>query len=516
MKKYILCFILLPFIVCAQHDDFSYFPYKSSLIKYLKPSQKSFNLDTNKTDHSTLEYRSFSSKGQFIAVEHQQKITDFILFNLNFHKFSQEGIFNREALNLYDVQSNLFFKNKKQNYFINLKLGYSKIRMDENGGLSNYKTNDYDDALLFPVNLLSAENKVKTRNHLIAQNLIFTDKWSVAHKFAILSNRRIYSDLSPNSGYYQSIFIDSTSTFDSLSTLDYKSIFSVNYNSFSINQLSYMRKAYIHSIDTTDNDLGFGFSFNLPEKKFSFNSEFYQSTHYTISLLKTFTGINSSHTIDISLNKLRVPIFTNSYTSNHYRFFNQFDLEQYQSFNYIWKFNWGSISTQLNRIVDYIYLDQSASFQQSITPVLQSINTLSYKGNLSKFHFFQKLQYQLTDNKILRLPKVNSNTSIWYETNLFDYKLNTKLGAKLNYFSSYFANAYNPTLATFQLQDIHAIGESPFVSTFLNLKFHDFSIALEYNNLGNLFDLRTPYFIPNYPTYPSTIRLSILWKLSNF
>ena len=99
--------------------------------------------------------------------------------------------------------------------------------------------------------------------------------------------------------------------------------------------------------------------------------------------------------------------------------------------------------------------------------------------------------------------------------NFFDQKLNSKLGIKLSYFSTHYANAYNPALGAFYIQDQFAISATPLMSAFLNLNIHNMFVALEYNNIGNFIDSKTTYFIPNYPAYPSVIRFSVLWKLSN-
>ena len=40
---------------------------------------------------------------------------------------------------------------------------YQKISSDENGGLLNYATTNFDDPLLYQVNLLNAQNEAKNR-----------------------------------------------------------------------------------------------------------------------------------------------------------------------------------------------------------------------------------------------------------------------------------------------------------------------------------------------------------------
>ena len=128
MKKWLLLYLLLPFVAFTQQMDIDLVPYKSSFSHFFQPQEQSYSLDTLDTGYSTLQYHSFSSNGQFIKVNHQQFVTDYILFNINFDKFSQEGVFNRENLKLYNVSTNLLFNNKSQTIYAQLSLLYQKIK----------------------------------------------------------------------------------------------------------------------------------------------------------------------------------------------------------------------------------------------------------------------------------------------------------------------------------------------------------------------------------------------------
>jgi hypothetical protein len=112
--------------VGAQHIDWDRVPHKSSFTSMLQSIDNNYTLDTTNTGYSTLQYHSFSSKGQFIKVNHQQYFTDYLLFDLDFDKFSHEGIFNRENLKLHNVHTKLFFNNKKKNVSITFVFGLSQ------------------------------------------------------------------------------------------------------------------------------------------------------------------------------------------------------------------------------------------------------------------------------------------------------------------------------------------------------------------------------------------------------
>ena len=92
MKKWTLLFFLLPFVVYAQQIDLDKVPYKSALVHLLHANNHIQPIDTTDTGYSTLQYHSFSSKGQFINVRHQQYLTDYLLFNIHFDKAFDAGL----------------------------------------------------------------------------------------------------------------------------------------------------------------------------------------------------------------------------------------------------------------------------------------------------------------------------------------------------------------------------------------------------------------------------------------
>lgn len=498
--------------------DIDLVPYKSSFSHFFQPQEQSYSFDTLDTDYSTLQYHSFSSKGQFIKVNHQQFVTDYILFNINFDKFSQEGIFNRENLKLNNVSTNLLFNNKSQTYRAQLFLGYQKISMDENGGLLNYATTNFNDPLLYQVNLLNAQNEAKNRNHKLVQKLKLTDKWSIINKFSILSHRKLYSDQFPNTGFYQNIYLDSTLTYDSLSTITLTNSFGITYNDFTLSQLIHHRHDHINSIDSLDYDYGLSLSYYNYKKGLRFNSELYQSDDFNLLLKKEFNLKLSNHIIYLDYDWSRVPILINSYSSNHFRFNNNFNNTKTAKATYIVKHKNYSFKSSLTYYKDYVYLDRNSQYQQYRNAIINWQNKWSLNLNWKKFYTTQTLEYQYTDNtSLMRFPEFNYTTSLWLESNLFSDNLNTQIGADMNYFTSYYAKAYNPALAKFYLQDSQLIGDALLLSAFLKLKVHNMSIALRYRNITSLISANADvyYLIPYYPNYPASFQLSVVWKLNN-
>jgi hypothetical protein len=172
----------------------------------------------------------------------------------------------------------------------------------------------------------------------------------------------------------------------------------------------------------------------------------------------------------------------------------------------------------LIQYLDYIYLDQNSHYQQYQNAIINWHNKWTVKLNWKKLHTTQTLEYQYTDNtSIMRFPEFNYTTSLWLESNLFGDNLNTQIGADLNYFTAYYAKSYNPALANYHLQDSQLVGDAPLLTAFLKLKVHNMSIAMRYRNLTSLINANADvyYLIPNYPDYPASFQLSVVWKLNN-
>tara|TARA_Y100000813_G_scaffold54241_1_gene37972 strand:- start:4997 stop:6559 length:1563 start_codon:yes stop_codon:yes gene_type:complete len=518
MKKWLLILLNLPFVAYSQQINLEIFPYKSSIIDYFQ-TKKSYNysFDSLNTGYSTLQYHSFSSKGQFIKVNHQQFFSDFILFNINFDKFSHEGIFNRENLKLHNLNTNLLFNNKSNSFSVQLSLCYQKVHMDENGGISNYTNYNFNDPLLYQVNLLSASNYLKNRNHNLIKKFKLTNELSFINEFSFTSKRRNYIDELPNSGFYQNIYLDSIQTLDSISNILLTNSFGVKYDNFTLNQLIHHRKSHINNIDSLDYD--YGFSLNYDKNNIEFKTEIYRSKHFELTFLKKIQLKSTNHILKLDYQRFRVPILINSYLSNNYHFNNNFFLTKATNATYTIKYKNHLFISKLMFHSDYIYIDENSHYQQFNNDIINWTNKWEMEFNWRKINYKHTLEYNFTDNtNIIRFPKLNYSSSFWLESNLFGDNLNTRFGVDLNYFSSYYAMAYNPALAKYYLQNSQMIGDIPLVSPYLSLKVNEMLISMKYRNIISLFNSNSNeyYLVPNYPYYPRIFQLSLIWRLNNF
>ncbi|MBL6656973.1 MAG: hypothetical protein ISR00_05495 [Flavobacteriales bacterium] len=516
MKKTLFIFLIFPLFSYSQWRDSVSFPNKLYFIDFLNPTESPFTLDTSKLGSTILQYQSFSTKGQWIDVEHTQSLTNYLTYNLDIRKFSQEGVFSREALKFHDVKSNISFHNKKSTYNFDANLSYQKIRMDENGGVIDYNIEDYDDPLLYLTNLASAENYSKNRFHSFSQNFNFTDKWSVVNEFSILKTHRIYNDNNISTPFYQNNFIDTISTNDSLSYSLFTNVTGLKYSEFCLSHIIQKRHNFIHLIDSTDFDNGVQLSYDNSANGLAAEFKYFESSQYEFLASKLIRTLQSKHLLGVEIQRLRVPIFYNRFYSNHFVYENDFNQNSLQRLNYQLSSKNFTLHTSLNNYTNYIYLNENASYSQYTSSILHFNNVVSLDWKLLNLHASNSFQYQWSNNtEVLRYPDINTSFSLWFQNTFFEDLLDFRLGARVNYFTPYFAKLYNPALASFQLQNNQEVGGLPFISTFITFQVHSMNINIQFLNLNELISNSPHYFMPNYPSQPTNVKFSLLWKLKN-
>ena len=516
MKKWYFLLILISHQCLAQSIDSVSFPNKYYFIGFLNPSPKEFDIDTADIGYSTLQYHSFSTNGQMIKATHNQSFTDFLDFKLDLTKFSHEGNFIREYLKLYDVNTYLSFSNKEQSYNAKLMLTYQKITMDENGGLSNTTSINMDDPLLNPVKLATAQNVSKNRYHSFSHQYRLSEQISIFNSLSLLKRHKTYTDSSPNSGFYQNVFLDSTQTNDSIKYNYFSSRLGLKYKHFSLSHLLNRRQMSYYISDSTDTDNGLAVSYNPSNTEFNLSLSYYQSGQYCVDIEKVF-GKYKQHRLLLLAARQSVPINYNNYISNHFRFQTNYEGQNTQSVSYTFKStSLVRLKSRLKHYTNYLYFDKFSQLRQYSSSIFYTTNELSLHWVLGNFKGTHSVHHQWTDrSSIFRVPDFSTSASIWFEKTLFDASLLLKMGLKGHYFTPYKANTYNPSLAEFYLQDQTEIGGFPLVDAFVNFQIGSMNANIQCQNLVYQLTSHPHYFIPDYLSQVGLIKFSLIWKLSN-
>ena len=142
-----------------------------------------------------------------------------------------------------------------------------------------------------------------------------------------------------------------------------------------------------------------------------------------------------------------------------YNWFNNFKNEKINSATINAKTQWIDAQVQLSSLKDYLYFKDNSVYDsiQSVAPAQydKTINYISFKANKEikywKLALDNTILYQKTtqDDPILNVPEIVTRNTLYFSNYFYKKALYLQAGVTFNYFTSYYANAYNPVLSEF-------------------------------------------------------------------
>ncbi|WP_028891294.1 putative porin [Tenacibaculum sp. 47A_GOM-205m] len=175
---------------------------------------------------------------------------------------------------------------------------------------------------------------------------------------------------------------------------------------------------------------------------------------------------------------------------------------------------WGNASLDITNISNYAYFDENGQPKQFSGDVNYLKAKVSKEFTFGKFALDNTLMYQkvASGESVFRVPEFVTRNTFYYTDEWFKGKpLLVQIGATFKYFSEYKANAYNPLLAEFTLQNDTEIGY-PTVDLFFNARVRRTRIYFKADNVSS-FVLKKNYFsAPNYPYRDFVIRFGVVWN----
>ncbi|CAM1368002.1 putative porin [Tenacibaculum sediminilitoris] len=175
---------------------------------------------------------------------------------------------------------------------------------------------------------------------------------------------------------------------------------------------------------------------------------------------------------------------------------------------------WGNASLDITNISNYTYFNDNSTPEQFLGDVNYLKAKVSKEFTFGKFALDNTLMYQkvANGNSVFRVPEFVTRNTLYYTDEWFKGKpLLVQIGATFKYFTKYKANAYNPLLAEFTLQNDTEIGY-PTVDLFFNARVRRTRIYFKADNISS-FVLKKNYFsAPNYPYRDFVIRFGVVWN----
>lgn len=183
---------------------------------------------------------------------------------------------------------------------------------------------------------------------------------------------------------------------------------------------------------------------------------------------------------------------------------------------------WLNASVQLTTIDNFLYFKDSAVLenQQIIKPFQynKAINYVSARINkeiiFRKFGLDATVLYQKVDQSdaVLNLPEVTLRSTIYYKNKFFKSNLQLQTGFTINYFTSFYANEFNPVVSEFFVQNQTQIGNFPLIDFFVNGRIRQTRIFFKAEHFNSSMTGNSFYTTPTLPYRDFVIRFGIAWN----
>ncbi len=464
-------------------------------------------------------------------------------------------------------------------YKLYVSAGLNGLFGQENGGIVTKDDLDVEIANTkdVPVKLGSlndASSFLRNRNLLVVQRFSFLgakpDRDTVpkkimdrvpltgtfSHIFQLDYSRRMYRDASPQSGFYDSIYINNSATFDSLSSKNIKNTFRVNFvtdttrlvsfsTGFGLRNENFWFSQIIPGQDTIvadtanwfrgDNVLVGSFGQKIG-KMFRWNAngelffDRYRQGDFLLSGLASQSFQMKKGKLEwqgtLVLNKRTPSFWFTQWGGNHFKW--NLDLEKESRLELGTRVIYPArnLDIKLNYALLKNYLDFDTLALPSQDTSFLNVMTLSFRKDfrLWKFHFVPDVIVQTSSNTdLLDLPLATVKAAAFIE-HVFNFaktngRLATQLGVDVTYHTLYHPYSYMPATGRFYRQTQAETGEYPFVNLFLNIKLKRTRFFLMFDHLN--YGMMNPEVLYNYelvPLYPITTRrfsFGLAWTFYN-
>jgi hypothetical protein len=504
---------------------------------------------------------------QTFRVRHSQSINRYFNVGLIYDIIYSLGQYNyQRAEDKTFVLHSSYTGPKYKLYFAG---GINNLVSYENGGITGKDQLHLFSTREVPVNLgglNKAVSNLKNRNLLLVQRYtigksaetqdstgkkksgFFGLSGTFSHILLLESDKRTYSDNAPGSGFYNSIFVNSSATFDSLFFRSIKNTLRFDFTTDTTRKFRFGGGAGVRNemfrysqlfpkleIQTVNfarwnrgNNVLVGKLYNNIGKKFRWIADGelfftgYRAGDFNLEgeIIKSFEWKKgtASWIIDGKMINRQPSFWLENWGSNHFEWHNNLKKELridlgtsfiYPARKAELKFNYAIISNYTDFDVNALPSQNNGALH--VASVLLRKELQAWKFHLNGDVLVQKS----TEPSVLDLPLVAVRSAGFFE-HMFRFKstngkLNTQLGVDVRYHTLYYPYSYMPATGRYYRQNEIKTGNYPFVDIFLNIKLKRTRIFLMVDHVNSEMMGYEYFMVPSNPMNIRMFRYGIAW-----
>lgn len=207
-----------------------------------------------------------------------------------------------------------------------------------------------------------------------------------------------------------------------------------------------------------------------------------------------------------------------NYISNHFAWNNDFGkIRRFRVGGRIEIPRFGTtLSAGVENLQNYVYFNTLALPEQEGGSVQVFSASLSQNFRLGILHWNNRLTYQTSSNEsVLPLPKLAVYSDLFLSFTVSKV-LKINLGVDCNYYTNYYAPAYQPSTMSFYNQTEKKLGNYPFMNAYADMKLSKTRFFVMYSHLNQgMFGGNNYFAALHYPMNPSRFQLGISVDFAN-
>ncbi len=538
-------------------DNLSQFPdigYRAKQVSYLEIDDiKYYEVPTPTTE---ILYRTGLQQGQVLDAIFTLNFSRRLNVSLSYKGIRSLGAYRRALVSNGNFRGAFHYRTKENQYEIRGHLTSQDFFHQESGGLTpemleNFINEDenFDQRSRLDVNLTDAESQFDgTRAYLEHSYKLLANKDTITDKdFSNLKIGHVFTNENKEYGFNQNATAtaifgtanDSGATNNEAKSSIINNEVNLEFNSkyvlgkfkakAQLTNYSYGYDTILNSNSTINklklegNAISFGADWNAKIKNFQLNADA-SITPGTGRLSGNYLKGEAVYEKG-SLFRVKGSLLISSKSPNfntllhqskydNYNWQNDFSNVNTRDLGFSFTSKWINAGLNFSNIDNYTYFDENNLPQQ----FANQITYLKVKANREfkfwKLGFDNTVMYQnvTSGSSVFRVPEVVTRNTIYYTDDWFKGKpMLVNIGITFKYFTKYNANAYNPLLAEFTLQNTDEIG-FPTFDVFFNARVRRTRLYLKVDNVTSSFSEKNYFSAPNYPYRDFTIRFGLVWN----
>ena len=506
------------------------------------------------TPTSELFFQTGIQQGQILNSLLTMNVNPQLNISIEFKGLRSLGDYRNALSSHQNLRMTASYTSKSHKYVLRTHYAGQKLINQENGGLTDESillytsdNSEYKQRERLDTQFTDAESKLRTRRYYLEQgyNLWYhsTDSlkkesyWQIGHEMTYNRQFYIYEQSKANDFFGESY---STKVSDSTYYLKMeqgaftelkapwilgKLRFKVNYTNYDYgyNSVLFLNSGTIPAYLKGHNTAAQA-DWNAQFKTFGlkasagtiFEGDFtgnYLSGIATFSKDSLFT-IKATALVKSQSPQLSAQLYQSAYID--YNWYNHLDNEQtrYLGFAFL-SDKWVDAEASLTQKDFYTYFDENSQPNQYNGSLAYSKIKIHKELKFWKLALDNTFLYQkvLQGESVLHVPEIITENTFYFSDDVFKRKpMYLQTGFTVKYFTSYFADEFNPLINEFRLQNETEIGNYPLLEFFANARVQRTRLYFKLENLGSLWDGGKYFVTPSQPYRDFKVRFGLIWN----